>query len=93
MLGQAASWALSGTLEDWKALHLAQGCRPVWKSDQQRLHTNAASPGPPAFVFDIDGVLIRGKNVLECAKKTLWRLYKNDGSNSDPTLALLHTDF
>ncbi|EME28939.1 hydrolase family protein / HAD-superfamily protein isoform 3 [Galdieria sulphuraria] len=29
-----------------------------------------------AFVFDIDGVLIRGKQVLDPAKKALFELYK-----------------
>lgn len=27
--------------------------------------------GPPAFVFDIDGVLIRGKNVIPAAKEAM----------------------
>ena len=38
-------------------------------------HTSVASrgdpTGPPAFVFDIDGVLIRGKDVLPTAKKAM----------------------
>ena len=34
---------------------------------------------PPAFVFDIDGVLIRGERVLEPAKAALRQLYVNDG--------------
>jgi hypothetical protein len=43
------------------------------------LHYEGTSAELPAFVFDIDGVLIRGRVVLEAAKKALWRLYKNEG--------------
>ena len=38
-----------------------------------------APEGPPAFVFDIDGVLIQGGTVLPEAKKALARLYTNNG--------------
>jgi len=33
--------------------------------------------GPPAFVFDIDGVLIRGKTVLDAARRAFSALYRN----------------
>ena len=48
---------------------------------QQRAYiaSAGASDYPPAFVFDIDGVLIRGSRVLEPAKKALARLYENGG--------------
>ena len=58
----------------------------VWSSQllsalQQRgyIASAGASDRPPAFVFDIDGVLIRGSRVLEPAKKALARLYENGG--------------
>lgn len=38
-----------------------------------------APEGPPAFVFDIDGVLIQGGTVLPEAKKALAKLYTNNG--------------
>ena len=49
---------------------------------QQRgyIASAGASERPPAFVFDIDGVLIRGSRVLEPAKKALARLYENGGT-------------
>lgn len=84
---------------------------PAWTSQllsayQQRDHivTAGASDKPPAFIFDIDGVLIRGKKVLEPAKIALHRLYRDEGTDvpdadlsalervknslSDPTLAM-----
>lgn len=39
-----------------------------------------APEGPPAFVFDIDGVLIQGGTVLPEAKKALAKLYTNNGA-------------
>ncbi|KAL4440223.1 hypothetical protein ABPG75_003224 [Micractinium tetrahymenae] len=36
--------------------------------------------GPPAFVFDIDGVLIRGRHTLPQAQRALAKLYTSDGS-------------
>jgi hypothetical protein len=39
-----------------------------------------APEGPPAFVFDIDGVLIQGGTVLPEAKKALAKLYTNNGT-------------
>ena len=36
-----------------------------------------APEGPPAFVFDIDGVLIQGGTVLPEAKMALAKLYTN----------------
>lgn len=38
-----------------------------------------APEGPPAFVFDIDGVLIQGGTVLPEAKTALAKLYTNNG--------------
>lgn len=38
-----------------------------------------APEGPPAFVFDIDGVLIQGGTVLPEAKMALAKLYTNNG--------------
>ncbi len=43
--------------------------------------TAGATIKPPAFVFDIDGVLIRGNKVLEPAKMALHRLYKDEGTD------------
>eukprot|EP00877_Chromochloris_zofingiensis_P014983 jgi/Chrzof1/9739/Cz04g14030.t1 len=34
--------------------------------------------GPPAFVFDIDGVLIRGKNVIPAAKEAMSKLWRGN---------------
>ncbi|EIE22207.1 HAD-superfamily hydrolase [Coccomyxa subellipsoidea C-169] len=48
------------------------------------LHTPGAASGPPAFVFDIDGVLIRGETVLGSAKKALQRLYTRGGEPCYP---------
>ncbi len=39
-----------------------------------------APEGPPAFVFDIDGVLIQGGTVLPEAKKALAKLYTDNGT-------------
>ena len=54
---------------------------------QQRdyIATAGASQHPAAFVFDIDGVLIRGSRVLEPAQRALQRLYR-DGGTADLTL-------
>ena len=41
---------------------------------------SSAQPQPPAFVFDIDGVLIRGGTVLPAARRALARLYSADGA-------------
>ena len=51
---------------------------------QQRgyIASAGASDRPPAFAFDIDGVLIRGSRVLEPAKKALARLYRDGGMGS-----------
>ena len=48
---------------------------------QQRgyIASAGASDRPPGFVFDIDGVLIRGSRVLEPAKKALARLCGDGG--------------
>ena len=44
------------------------------------LSSEAGNPnGPPAFVFDIDGVLIRGGDVLPAAKRALAKLYQPGG--------------
>ncbi len=40
-----------------------------------------APDGPPAFVFDIDGVLIQGGTVLPEAKKALAKLYTDNGTH------------
>lgn len=44
---------------------------------------------PPAFVFDIDGVLIRGKNVLPAAINAMKELYVPDGSTPKVPVAFL----
>ncbi|KAK9829998.1 hypothetical protein WJX72_009132 [[Myrmecia] bisecta] len=54
-----------------------QGQRHM-RPDRRHLFTEAAA-GPPAFVFDIDGVLIRGKRVLDAAKTAMAKLYKTGG--------------
>ena len=47
-------------------------------ASQALLHTQRVRPaGPPAFVFDIDGVLIRGKTVLDAARRAFSALYRN----------------
>jgi len=45
------------------------------------LHTGDSrdGPGPPAFVFDIDGVLVKGKKVLEQGRRALAKLYSSNG--------------
>ena len=45
----------------------------------RRLSSAADGTLPPAFVFDIDGVLIRGNQVLDPAKRALAKLYSPDG--------------
>ena len=45
----------------------------------RRLSSAADGTLPPAFVFDIDGVLIRGKQVLDPARRALAKLYSPDG--------------
>lgn len=40
-----------------------------------------APEGPPAFVFDIDGVLIQGGTVLPEARKALAKLYNKNGAS------------
>ena len=45
------------------------------------LHTPGMVTGKPAFVFDIDGVLIRGNTVLDSARKALQRLYTEGGKS------------
>ena len=64
----------------------ANGAWPSWPSQllngiQERGYNAAAgaSDRPPAFVFDIDGVLIRGNRVLDSAKRAFQRLYRNGG--------------
>jgi Haloacid dehalogenase-like hydrolase len=44
--------------------------------------------GPPAFVFDIDGVLIRGGDVLPAAKRALAKLYHPGGALGTTKAAL-----
>ena len=46
----------------------------------QRLSFAADGTLPPAFVFDIDGVLIRGNQVLDPARRALAKLYSPDGT-------------
>lgn len=41
-----------------------------------------APEGPPAFVFDIDGVLIQGGTVLPEAKQALAKLYTSGGASA-----------
>lgn len=48
---------------------------------KRNLHTPGTVSGRPAFVFDIDGVLIRGDTVLESAIKALQRLYTDGGKS------------
>ncbi len=48
------------------------------------LHGPHDRRGPPAFAFDIDGVLVKGGEILEPAKKALGVLYNNKGSDAVP---------
>ena len=48
---------------------------------KRNLHTPGTVSGRPAFVFDIDGVLIRGDTVLDSAIKALQRLYTDGGKS------------
>ena len=41
-------------------------------------HYRGSEAGPPAFVFDIDGCLLVGHNVLPQAKSALHQLYHGD---------------
>lgn len=50
---------------------------------------SAAPEGPPAFVFDIDGVLIRGGTVLPEARRALARLYTPGGACQAPCQAAM----
>ena len=66
----------------------AAGAWPSWPSQllhgcQQRAYIAGAgaSDRPPAFVFDIDGVLVRGKKVLDPARRAFERLYKDGGTS------------
>lgn len=55
-----------------------------------RSNTAAADHAfPPAFVFDIDGVLVRGRHVLPEAKHAMEYLYQPDGQNPRVPLAFL----
>ena len=49
-------------------------------SARRLLHGGQDREGPPAFVFDIDGVLIKGERILEPAKKALGLLYEDKGT-------------
>jgi HAD superfamily hydrolase (TIGR01456 family) len=55
------------------------------------LFTDALGEGglPPAFVFDIDGVLVRGGHVLPAAKRALAKLYTPCGSRPRYPVAFL----
>jgi hypothetical protein len=46
-----------------------------------RVESASDAHGPPAFVFDIDGVLIRGGTVLPAARRALAKLYSPGGWN------------
>ena len=46
------------------------------------LHGPQDRRGPPAFAFDIDGVLVKGGEILEPAKKALGVLYNNKGNDA-----------
>lgn len=48
-------------------------------SASRLLHGTQDREGPPAFVFDIDGVLVKGQQILEPAKKALGLLYEGKG--------------
>ncbi|KAK9831207.1 hypothetical protein WJX74_007420 [Apatococcus lobatus] len=55
-------------------------------SARRFLHGSQDREGPPAFVFDIDGVLVKGKQILEPAKKALGLLYENKDRPLYPTV-------
>lgn len=54
--------------------------RPSLPPNHHHLTTTAYDPHPPAFAFDIDGVLIRGKHVLDAAKSAIARLFVSNGT-------------
>ncbi len=75
---QFCTAAADGLAINSAAAAALQGCR--------RLSSAAANPeGPPAFVFDIDGVLIRGGTVLPAARRALAKLYQPGGEGCMPT--------
>ncbi|KAG1677369.1 hypothetical protein FOA52_010748 [Chlamydomonas sp. UWO 241] len=70
--GSSSSGGSSGS----GGLERVAGDRPA-PSVQQRRGDPA---GPPAFVFDIDGVLVRGRKVLPTASAAVRKLVRGDGS-------------
>lgn len=46
-------------------------------------------PGGPAFCFDIDGVLVKGKKVLDAAKSAMAKLYGRDGTSCSIVLLIM----
>ena len=52
------------------------------------LHGGQDREGPPAFAFDIDGVLVKGNQTLEPAKKALGLLYEDKGTSTDLTCSI-----
>ena len=48
------------------------------------LHGYQDRVGPPAFAFDIDGVLVKGGDILDPAKKALSLLYEGKGIGALP---------
>jgi hypothetical protein len=83
-LGQQLAQAASAALGGGSAAALLGLARQFSSS------AATANPlGPPAFVFDIDGVLIRGRHTLPQAKRALARLYTPDGSRPRYPVAFL----
>ena len=57
----------------------------IFPAHHQPTLSTAYDPTPLAFAFDIDGVLIRGKHVLQTARTALARLFKPHAPGTPPT--------
>jgi hypothetical protein len=55
----------------------------------QSIPDSNTSTGPPAFVFDIDGVLVRGKNVLSAARQAMQQVRHHTCSCQEAILATM----
>ncbi|CAK5265587.1 unnamed protein product [Mycena citricolor] len=72
------------------ALHRLKNSRYQTRHAIRYLRTDAASrsmPPPLAFAFDIDGVLVRGEDVLPPAKRALSMMEGNNPYNISPMVA------
>lgn len=61
--------ALAALLRQGQAHPAAAAAADCQQPVAVRLFSSAAAGAPPAFVFDIDGVLVQGRHVLPQAKR------------------------